>query len=145
VKTGYLSIETHDEHRGVIRFVLSDRQPDPEPTLHSVRRIRYIARFNDCEAGLMHTHEILKRRLLDPDTHLYRVPMEQAIAAIESLGLRHRRIYLDSDFSADTKAHIEALAERYRARRRYQTAFFQTLGYIGVGILLFNLLVLSFP
>lgn len=145
MKTGYLSIETHDEHRGVIRFVLSDRQPDPEPTLHSARRIRYIARFNDCEAGLMHTHEILKRRLLDPDTHLYRVPMEQAIAAIESLGLRHRRIYLDSDFSADTKAHIEALTERYRDRRRYQTAFFQTLGYIGVGILLFNLLVLSFP
>ena len=116
-----------------------------KPTLHSARRIRYIARFNDCEAGLMHTHEILKRRLLDPDTHLYRVPMEQAIAAIESLGLRHRRIYLDSDFSADTKAHIEALTERYRDRRRYQTAFFQTLGYIGVGILLFNLLVLSFP
>jgi len=144
VNTGYLSIETHDEYRGLIRFVLSDRQPDPEPTLHSTRRIRYIARFNDNAAGLMHAHEILKRRLVDPDGHIYRVPMERAIAAVESLGLAHRRIYLDADFSADTKAQIEVLADQYRARQRRLETFFQTLGYIGVGLLLFNLLFLSF-
>lgn len=145
VNAGYLSIETHEDHPGLLRLVLSGHSPDPEPTLHRVRRIRYVARFNDREAGLMHTHEALKRHLLDPDTHLYRVSLERAIAAIESLGLSHRRIYLDPDLSAATRAQLDQFAARYRSRRQRLEAFFQTLGYIGVGILLFNLFVLSFP
>lgn len=144
MKAGYLSIETHAEHPGRVRFVLSDHQPDPDPTLHGTRRIRYTARFNDREAALMHTHEILKRRLVDPDAHLYRVPLEHAIAAVESLDLTHRRLYLDADFSAATKTRITAFAERYRGRRARQDALFQTLGYIALGLLLFNMLVLSF-
>jgi len=107
------------------------------------RRLRYIARFNDSDAALMHTHEILKRRLIDADGHLYRVSAERAIAAIESVDLKCRRIYLDGELSDECKEAIASQAERLRSRRRAWAVVFQAFGYIGVGILLFNLCFLS--
>lgn len=144
VKNGYLAIETHVDHTGLVRLIVTSKPPDPAATAHAQRRIRYIARFNDSEAALMHTHEHLKRRLLDPDTHLYRVPLEQAIAAIESIDLRHRRIYLDSDFSDASHARVADRIARYRRQRRRRDTFFRVLGYIAIGMLLLNLFALSF-
>jgi hypothetical protein len=145
VQSGYLAIETHRDRPGIVRLVLSTEAPDPAPAAHADRRLRYVARFNDREAALMHTHEILRRRLIDLDTHLYRVPPERAIAAVESLDLKHRRIYLDSEFSDESRSAIASLTERLRSRRRAWATLFQTLGYIGIGILLFNMFFLSFP
>jgi len=144
VQSGFLAIETHRDRPGIVRLVLSTEAPDPAPAAHADRRLRYIARFNDREAALMHTHEILRRRLIDLDTHLYRVPPERAIAAVESLDLKHRRTYLDSEFSDESRSAIASLAERLRSQRRAWATLFQTLGYIGIGILLFNMLFLSF-
>lgn len=143
MKNGYLSIETHADHSGLIRILRDDTKPDARLERGSARQIRYIARFNDSEAGLMHTHEILKRRLIDLDAQLYRTPLAQGIAAIESLGLNHQRVYLDPDLAESIKSEIAALSERYRRRRRRKDAIFQILGYIAVAILLFNLFVLS--
>jgi hypothetical protein len=143
MRSGYLAIETHTERPGLVRFVLCDELPDPDPTGHGERRWRYIAGFNDIEAALMHTHDLLKRRLLDPDTHMYRASPERAIAAVESLGLKHRRIYLDANFDAQSQASIRALTEKYVGLRRAWATFFQTLGYIGIGLLLLNLFTFS--
>lgn len=145
MQSGYLAIETHQERPGIVRVALSREAPDPAPgtAMQTDRRLRYIARFNDGDAALMHTHEILKRRLIDPDAHLYRVPAERAIAAIESVDLKCRRIYLDGEFSNESKETIASQAERLRSQRRAWAVFFQALGYIGVGILLFNLFFLS--
>ena len=145
MQSGYLAIETHRDHPGVVRFLSSTRAPDPDSAAHSAHRLRYIARFNDLEAALMHTHELLKRRLIDPDAHLYRVSPERAIAATESLDLKHRRIYLDAGFSDESRAAMDSLAAGFRARHQAWVVIFQTIGYIGVAILLFNLLFLSFP
>jgi len=145
VKFGYFWIETHRNRPGVVRLVVSTESPDPAPAVHADRRIRYIAHFNDREAALMHVHEFLKRRLLDPDRHLYRVPVERAIAAAESVVLKHRRIYIDPDFNDEDHASMAALSERFRQSGRRKDLLFRTLGYIGIGLLLFNLLFLSFP
>jgi len=144
LQSGYLAIETHRDRPGIVRLVLSSESPDPASPAHAERRLRYVARFNDREAALMHTHEILKRRLLDQDAHLYRASLERAIAATESLDIRHRRIYLDPGISGESKEAIASLSKQMQARRRSWAAFFQTLGYIGIGILLFNMLFLSF-
>jgi hypothetical protein len=144
VQSGYLAIETHRDRPGIVRLVSSTEAPDPAPEVHADRRLRYIARFNDVEAALMHTHEILRRRLIDLDTRLYRVPPERAIAAVESLDLKQRRTYLDSEFSDESRSAIASLTEGLRSRRRAWATIFQTLGYIGIGILLFNMLFLSF-
>ena len=143
MQTGFLAIETHRDRPGIVRLVLSAEAPDPAPTAHADRRLRYIAGFNDREAALMHTHDLLKRRLLDPDTHMYRASPERAIAAVESLGLKHRRIYLDANFDGQSQASIRALTEKYVGRRRAWATFFQTLGYIGIGLLLLNLFTFS--
>ena len=144
MQSGYLAIETHRDRPGIVRLVLSTEAPDPAPATHAVRRLRYIARFNDREAALMHTHQILRRRLIDLDTRLYRVPPERAIAAVESLDLKHRRTYLDSEFSDESRSAIASLTEGLRSQRRAWATIFQTLGYIGIGILLFNMFFLSF-
>ena len=123
--------------------MLCKELPDPDPTGQSERRWRYIAGFNDSEAALMHTHELLKRRLLDPDTHMYRTSPERAIAAVESLDLKHRRIYLDPNFDAQSQASIGTMTQKYVGQRRAWASFFQTLGYIGIGLLLLNLLTFS--
>jgi hypothetical protein len=114
------------------------------PAEHASKRLRYIARFNDRQAAMMHTHELLKRRLIDLDARLYRVPLERAIAATESLDLKHRRIYLDAELSDESRMAIDAFAARFRTRRQAWAGIFLTMGYIGVGLLLLNLLVLSF-
>ena len=143
MQAGYLTVETHAGHSGLSRLNLSSELPDPVPTGDAQPRIRYIAHFNDSDAALMHAHEILKRRLIDLDAHLYRVPAEHAAAAVESSDLRHRRVYLDPAFSDDSKLSIDELSARFRNQRRRRDNVFQTMGYIGIALLLFNLIVLS--
>ncbi len=126
-----------------MHLIVTSVPPETASGVQPVPRVRYIARFGDREAALMHTHEILKRRLLDLDTHMYRVALAQAIGAIESLDLNHRRIYLDSDLSAGETRAIQAWTSRFRHRRRRWDRFFEALGYVGLGLLLFNLFFLS--
>ena len=140
---GYLSIETSESHPGMARLIVSRDQPDPTPALHKDRRIRYIARFNDSEAGLMHTHELIKRRLVDQDAHLYRVTCLQAIAAADSVELRHQVLYLDCDFDDNQRQQIAEMTERYVQRRRRVAQIFETMGYVGLALLLFNMWIMS--
>ena len=144
MKPGYLSIETHRDRPGLVRLIITETAPDTGATRQDPLRIRHIVQFDDSEAALMHTHEILKRRLLDPDAHLYRATFERAIGAVESLALRHRRVYLDTELPAQSSAAIEGWTIRFRNQRRRRERLFETLGYIGLGLLLFNLLFLSF-
>jgi hypothetical protein len=144
VRPGYLSIQTHDAHRGRVRILISAQRPAVEPDSRTTLRIRYTARFNDCDAALMHTHELLKRRLLDPDAHLYRVDLARAIAAVESVELRRETVFWDPQLNDDTRTQVAELVTANRASQRRKDRFFQTLGYIGIAILLFNLFVLSF-
>lgn len=141
MQVGYLAVETHHDRPGLVRLFVSARAIDPEPTVHATRRVRYVARFNDSEAALMHAHELLRRRLVDVDAGLYRAPCEQAIAAVESIGLSHRRIYLDPDLDAATRTTIEQAVERLSAARRRRDLAFDYVGYAGLALLLFNLLL----
>ena len=140
---GYLAVETHRNRPGLVRIVLTRELPAEQPD-DAETRLRYAARFNDGDAALMHTHEILKRRLLDPDSRLYRVPEARAIAAIESLGLSHRDVYFDPLMDDGTRQAIDQLTRYLVVKRQRKEQVFTTLGYIAIGILLFNLFILSF-
>lgn len=143
MRPGYLSIQTHDAHSGRIRILVSAHQPAVDTDPHANTRICYTAQFNDREAALMHTHEFLKRRLLDPDAHLYRVDLARAIAAVESVALRRRTVYWDPQMDEETRARIDEIVAANRLLQRRKDRFFWALGYIGIAILLFNLFVLS--
>lgn len=144
MQQGFLTVETDATRAGMVRLGVSARMPasasDPDPR----HRLCYAARFNDSEAALMHAHELLKRRLVDIDAHLYRVSPERAVGAIESLALQHSRTFLDPAASDGVRDAIDAYSAAYRRRRARRDQFFETLGYIGIALLLLNLLAFSF-
>lgn len=145
MESGYLGVEVNDQRPGFVRIMVSERLPKgPDSPSGDGPRLRYAARFNDRDAALMHTHEILKRRLVDADVHLYRVDEERAIAAIESLGLRHRDVFLDPSMSDATKQAIDAARRELVRQRETRDQIFTILGYAGIAILIFNLLFRSF-
>ena len=143
MKTGFVFVEIHDGRPGLARIGCSETSPVTDAP--GERHIRYAARFHDSEAAMMHVHELLKRRLVDADAHLYRVEPRQAIAAMMSLGLRHTDHYLDPHMAPAEVAGIRALVEQLQARRRRIDRLFTLAGYAGIALLLFNLVVLSLP
>lgn len=145
MQAGYLSVETHEAHPGIVRLVVSSTSPEPAVARCGDCRLRYVARFEDREAALMHAHNLLRRRLFDADAHLYRVPLERAIATIESIDLPHRRLYLDPDFGDAMRGHVATLTDDLCAQRRAREHVFDTIGYCAIALLIFNLLVLSLP
>ena len=142
MENGFLAIETHCERPGKVRLFVSDLAPTPD-TNDSERRLRYAAQCSDRDAALMHTHELIKRRLVDPDTHIYRVSLARAIAAAESIDLRHRRVYLDPDLDDTTNTQIAEHSAYFIRLQRRKTKFFEIMGYMGIGLLLLNIFVLS--
>ncbi len=143
MKQGFIAVETHRDRPGIVRLLANDTIAEPDNADAGQPRIRYIARFNDIEAGLMHCHEVIKRRLIDLDNHLYRVPLERAIAAIESVELKHRRTYLDPSLDTSQDSEIHRQIERIQNIRLLWDRFFTMMGYLGIGLLLFNALFLT--
>ena len=137
MQLGYLSIETHSEQPDLLRLALSSRCPAiPEGLEEAPRRVRYIARFNDGEAALMHAHQLLRRRLVDVDAGLYRSDLATVVAAVESLGLAHGLIYLDPQIEERARSAIEARAAALKRQRRRRERFWYAVGYIALGFLL---------
>jgi hypothetical protein len=108
----------------------------PEGRTDGPLRVRYIARFNDGEAAMMHVHQLLRRRLVDVDSGIYRGDLVTAVAAIESLGLAHERIYLDLEIDGENRSLINAKVLSLEAKRRRFERFWNAVGYIALGFLL---------
>jgi hypothetical protein len=140
---GYIVIESHSQHPGLVRVANLACRPDPDPGQHHTTRLHVVVAFDDSEAGMLHLHESLKRRLVDADAHLYRTTPERAIAGLDAVELRHRVLYLDCDFTPEQRRHIADMTEACLRRRRRVRQAFDAVGYIAVGLLLFNLFVLS--
>ena len=136
MQPGYLYLETHTEHPGLVRLVLAESPPATEPVRHSSHRVRYLARFSDGAAALMHAHELLRHELVDLGGRLYRTDLPFAIAAVESLDLSHRQLYVDPELGPDTRALIERTRGRLVGRRQTVDRIWTTVGYIVLGLLL---------
>lgn len=141
---GFLAVEVHRDRPGLVRLLNLTHPPESVAFSSQPTRVCYAARFSDREAAIMHTHEIFKRKLVDPDSHLYRAQPEDVIGAIESLSLSHRDIYLSPDFDATSRQRIETARAKAIGQRRRKEKFFETVGYVALGILLFNFFVFSF-
>jgi hypothetical protein len=137
LQSAYLSIETHTDQPGLIRIGLNEWRPAiPGATAQGVRRVRYIARFNDGEAALMHAHQLLRSRLADVDARLYRCDLVTAVAAIESIGLGHTRIHLDPGLNTETYAAIQSRVLVLTVKRHRRERLWDSVGYIALGFLL---------
>jgi|APFre7841882724_1041349.scaffolds.fasta_scaffold54511_2 hypothetical protein len=141
MRQGYLLIETHPDFPGRVRLFRTDRLPaelaEPDSGKHPRQpRIRYAALFNDLDVAAMHAHTALRRSLIDIDASLYRTDPVRAIAAVESIGLRHRQIYLDPDVAADPALGAEVTRRQAWLHRRDRI-------WHGIGILALVLLLLK--
>lgn len=143
MNAGYLSIETHPDHPGRVRLRLSPEPPDMATA--GASQTRFVARYNDADAALMHVHESLRRNLVDIDSRLYRVELAHAIAAADAVALRHRVTYLDPQLDSEARAQIGAWGDRLRERRRRVEQLFRAVGYTAIGLLLLNLFVVALP
>lgn len=141
MRQGYLSVLTHPDHPGQIRLVASVEPPPSGasvPAPHDAS-LRYCARFNDLDAGLMHAHTALRRRLIDIDTHRYRADPVTAIAAVDGIALGHRQVYLDPEVAASPQLH--AAVARARARTRSWDRIWNGVGILAVLFLLARLII----
>jgi hypothetical protein len=117
MKSGYLVLETHPEHTGMIRAKIEDELPNTQDT-QGGSEIRYIARFDDIEAGLMHLHNQLKHKLVDLDSRLYQSEIAHAISAIESDDLRHQQVWIDPAIDTQTRTQIKTETAQLKHRHK---------------------------
>lgn len=132
MERGYLLIETDPARPGVVQARTSGEAPAVTPGL------RFVARFDDIDAAMMHLHTALRWRLIDVDARLYRAEIADAVAAADAIALDHRRIYLDPAL-ADDPAIAEGIA-RLQARHRRWDRIFTGIGIAAVLLLIIQAL-----
>lgn len=135
METGNLIIETRASHPGLVRILTSTSVPPDDSVLASETQpvIRYMAHFNDLDTARMHAFSALKRHLVDVDAALFQTSVEEAVAVVESIGLRHRRLYLDPELAEHSGAEIERRTEQLRANLKRREAVWQWVGWIALG------------
>ena len=140
MEEGYLIIETHAEHPRLVRVRKSETAPaEPVRGDQTDPRVRYVAHFSDLSAAQMQTHTRLRHRLVDVETGLYRCDPTTAVAAAQSLELKHRQIYLDPDLAEDEA--LATAAARHRRRHGLADRVWQAVGILAVMFLLVKLLL----
>lgn len=136
---GYLIVETHTERPGLVCIRKAKSQPKiPEQGAIPGPRIRYIARFNDLSAARMQVHTRLRRALVDVESGLYRSDPAEAVAAADSLALRHLRVYLDPELAGNPS--LDRVIARHRWRHGLADRFWRVVGIAAVVLLLLKLL-----
>ncbi|MCU7930905.1 MAG: hypothetical protein KZQ90_08895 [Candidatus Thiodiazotropha sp. (ex Codakia rugifera)] len=134
MKTGYLTLETHPEHQGLVRVLIKDELPSTQAASPG-SAVRYIVRFNDIEAGQMHLHNVLHNALIDLDNHIYRADLKQMIAAVEADDLSHKRVWIDPSLSDREKEAIDAQTAKLKLRHKRRNTIWLLVG--GFFIVLF--------
>lgn len=141
MRSGYVYLQTHREHPGLVRL-LSSEHPPATGTSDEETQVRYVAHFLDMDAGKMHAHEVLRRTLLDINTNLYKAPLPDAMAAIEADGLTHRREWLDPALEDAALERVGTLASKLRKRHHLMDVFWRVVGVIGIILLILHTTVL---
>ncbi len=139
MRVGYLFLETHEDHPGLVRVMTDGDAPEPGAD-RGPGRIRYVARFTDIDTGRMHLHQLLRRKLVNVGAGLYRVDLADAIAAAEAIDLLHTRQWLDPDLGPEVLRRVEEDANRLRRRHRLRDRLWRFVGGCAIAVLILNLL-----
>jgi hypothetical protein len=137
MKRGFLYLQTHPEHPGLVRVLTQEKLPElagPNGETH----IRYVACFEDIEAGQMHLHNGMRRGLVDLENRIYRGELERMIACVEADDLDHSRVWIDPALSGEAVRNIEVLTARMRAGARRRDRIWQAVGIAAILLLLLN-------
>lgn len=139
MRSGYLYLETRDDHPDMVRVRMSTELPSTQQG-EAGASIRAISSYQDLEAAAMHVHEHLKRHLVDIDSHLYRVSLAEALAALRTLSLTCRVVWTDPAIDQETLDARDAFIEKHKSARRHRDVWVRIIIWIAVAMLAFNLL-----
>jgi hypothetical protein len=135
MKTGFLSLITHPEHPGLVRARIHYKLPELKRQKDG-SEIRYLARFRDSEAGLMHVQNAMHAALIDRDNRVYRKPLAKMIACVEADNLDHERIWIDPQIPAEELERIDTQTRQRKVSQRPTDLIWQIVGYLGLLLLL---------
>lgn len=145
MRRGYLFIETHPDHPGLVRLGVSALGEIgvpaelPDWIVNAGPNLVYAARFSDIDAARMHFHQACHQQLADLDHHLYHLTPSEAVIAADALELPHRRVYLREDLSSESDLE-PSIASEHRRHRLHDWL----LNLIGI-LALILLFIFSFP
>lgn len=137
MRHGFLLIETRADRPGLVRVYGTETESEPAPVFpqrDDRPKLRYCAHFQDLDAALMHTHEPLRRRLVDIDKGLYRADPLEAVASAQSVDLRHWQTYVDAEIADDPRL-ANIVTSRRRRKKRFQLLW-NIVGAIAILLLL---------
>ncbi|ESQ14604.1 MAG: hypothetical protein N838_27425 [Thiohalocapsa sp. PB-PSB1] len=129
MRLGYLLIETNPALPGFIRVRGVGSKPNQFPDY-----LKYVARFTDLDAALMHFHKDLSRRLVDLDRGLYQISEEYAAAVAEAIELPHRRLFIDPEL-AQNHIFLDTIERLHRSHQR-SARIFDLIGVLALLMLL---------
>jgi len=139
MRSGYLYLETRDDHPGMVRVRETTELPSTQQG-QAGARIRAISSYQDIDAAAMHVHEHLKRHLLDVDTHLYEVSLAEALAALRTLSLTCRMVWTDPAIDQETLDARDAFIKDHKSGRRHRDVWIRIITWIAIALLAINLL-----
>jgi hypothetical protein len=134
MKSGYLTLTTHGGHPGLVRARIHDSLPE-------LRRqedggdIRYMARFKDVEAALMHVQNAMHTTLIDLEDRIYRKPLTEMIACVEADDLDHERVWIDPALDEKDLAQIESSTKRRVKWHQRSDRIWQVVGFLALLLL----------
>ena len=139
MSVGYIALQTHPEHPGLVRVVTLERVPEAKGG-HLDGDLRYILLYSNAFVARMHIHEGLRRRLVDIDQGLYRCDLGMAMAVCDTVAFHHKRVWQDPSVSEDTLASRAEWRARLEKRHAWRARVWRWVGWAFV----FLFLLLSF-
>jgi hypothetical protein len=135
---GYLFVETSPGQPGFVRIRKTHQAPPlPGGKQPGDSMVRFAAYFEDLEAARMHAHTRLRRNLADVEAGLYRTTVKDAVAAVESVDLPHRSIYVTP--ALETDPAVTQAVDARRRRHRWADRAWRVVAGIGVALLLLKI------
>ena len=135
MKTGFLTLETHPDHNGLVRVRMRDRMPALAQQKDGAA-IRYVARFQDVEAAQMHVQNMMHARLVNLEKRIYRKPLADMIACVEADELDHTKVWMDPALDQQARERIASLVDRHRRRHKAVDLVWRTIGLAALLLLL---------
>lgn len=133
---GYLIVETRADRPGLVRVFSAPQKPSlsDDTTADASRpRIRYAAFFPALHVARMHAQTALRRSMVDAEAGLYRTDPVTAAAAVDSIDLSHRRVYLAPEIESDPG--FRAAREQRHRRQRLANRIWTIVGVLAIILL----------
>jgi hypothetical protein len=135
MNAGFLSLITHPEYPGLVRVCIHSLYPEQKHQKDG-SEIRYLARFVDSEAGLMHVQNAMHSALVDRNNHIYRKSLSQMIVCVEADSLDHEQVWIDPEIPAEELERIDILTRQRKVSRQRIDLTWRVVGYLGLLLLL---------